>query len=92
MKYLVEYLENSLEDYYNGMNRYDKISENLADKFYDLFWSTMHIVKENPLIFQIRYRNIRIAFTPTFPYGIHFIVENNLITIYKVLHTKRLFK
>jgi toxin ParE1/3/4 len=39
--------------------------------------------------FQKRYRNIKIVFTNTFPFGIHYLVHGNTIRIPRVLHQKR---
>lgn len=92
MKYSIKFEEGSLNDYFDGISYYEKTSEALADRFHDEFWRTIDRIKENPLHYQNRYRGIKIAFTETFPFGIHFIMENNLIIVLKILHTKRFFK
>jgi len=38
-------------------------------------------LKENPLLYQIKYREIRIALTKKFPFGIHYIIEDSTIFI-----------
>jgi hypothetical protein len=92
MIYTIKFEENSLDDFLDGLKYYENISEELANRFDFEFWKTVDFLKENPLLYQCRYRNIRIAFTKNFPFGIHFTVDENLIIVYKILHTKRLFK
>ena len=92
MKYTIKFEEESLNDYFDGISYYENVSDKIADNFHTEFWKTINRIKENPLQFQSRYKGIKIAFTQIFPFGIHYIVENDLITIIKILHTKRFFK
>ena len=48
-------------------------------------------ITENPLVYSIRYSNIRVAFSNKFPYGIHyeFILQENQVNIIAVYHTSR---
>ncbi|WP_128330713.1 type II toxin-antitoxin system RelE/ParE family toxin [Apibacter sp. HY039] len=71
---------------------YQDISESLKTRFINELVKCIDLLKENPLHHQIRYRNIRIAFTSTFPYGIHFIIENKNIYILDILHTRQFFQ
>jgi plasmid stabilization system protein ParE len=46
-------------------------------------------IHENPLLFEVKYKSTRIAFTDIFPYGVHYHYNSitNVITILSVLHT-----
>jgi len=88
----VSFLEGSLDDYFEGISYYENISKELADTFNKYFWNIINKVKENPLQYQLRYKNVRIAFTQNFPFGVHFIVQLNQIYILRILHTSRFFK
>ena len=46
-------------------------------------------VLRNPEAFQKRYKNIKIKFISRFPYGIHYVIIENQITIIGVFHTSR---
>lgn len=48
-------------------------------------------ILKNPLAYEIRYENIRIAFVKRFPYGIHFeyLEIDNRVNILAVFHTSR---
>lgn len=75
-----------IQDYYN------KISPVITDNFFIEFFDTMDFVQSEPNLYQVRYRNIRIAPLHRFPYGIHYKESSDKITVYRVLHTKRYFK
>ena len=70
---------------------YSQISENLNDLFWEQLDVTVFRIKQNPQQFQLRYKNVRIAFFETLPFGIHFEIDENLIKIIRILHTKRNF-
>jgi plasmid stabilization system protein ParE len=75
-----------IEDYYN------KIRPSLADQFFEEFFRTMDFIEDEPELYQVRYRGIRIAPMQRFPYGIHYRETENQLIIYRVLHTKRFFR
>ncbi|WP_203256457.1 type II toxin-antitoxin system RelE/ParE family toxin [Hyunsoonleella ulvae] len=92
MKYTVKFEEGTLDNFHDAISYYEKISDNLADRFHDEFWAKIDTVKETPLHYQARYRNIRIAYTKTFPFSIHFLIEGTIIRILKILHQKQYYK
>lgn len=49
----------------------------------------MSSVREQPLIYAVIYRNIRRATTRRFPYAIYFIVDNDRISVLRILHQAR---
>ena len=75
-----------IRDYYNN------ISPAITDNFFKEFFDTLSFIKQEPQLFQQRYRGIRIAPLYRFPYGIHYKEKSYHIVIYRVLHTKRYFK
>jgi len=75
-----------IQDYYN------KISPVITDNFFVEFFEAMDFIEDEPKLFQVRYRGIRIAPLYRFPYGIHYKETNSKIIVYRVLHTKRYFK
>jgi plasmid stabilization system protein ParE len=75
-----------IQDYYN------KINPIIIDNFFVEFFETMDFIEDEPKLYQVRYRGIRIAPLHRFPFGIHYRETENDITIYRVLHTKRYFK
>ncbi len=75
-----------IQDYYN------KILPAITNNFFTEFFETMDYIEDEPQLFQVRYRGIRIAPLVRFPYGIHYKETGDKIIVYRVLHTKRYFK
>ena len=89
MRHEILFQEGSLNDFQAGLDYYERISINLADRFEEKFWQKIDEIKENPQHFQIRFDTIRIAFVDGFPFSVHFIFDDNLIQVIRILHTKR---
>lgn len=68
---------------------YDKISVNLSTQFMQELFEIFDILKQNPFLFVVKYKNTRIAFLKKFPYGVHYKIDGNKIHILTILHTKR---
>lgn len=92
MPYTIDLTDEAKLNIKQATNYYLDISTSLNDKFTSDLIKTIDGLRDNPLHFQIRYRNIRIAIIETFPFGIHFIIEGNTILLLKVLHSKRFYK
>ena len=71
---------------------YSEISLSIVSMFFKEFSKTLNFIERQPNIFQERYRKIRIAHLYKFPYGIHYKITDNVVTVYRILHTKRYFK
>jgi plasmid stabilization system protein ParE len=46
-------------------------------------------ILRTPSAFQKRYKQVKIRFINRFPFGIHYIINNEIITIVGVFHTSR---
>jgi toxin ParE1/3/4 len=46
-------------------------------------------VLRNPEAFQKRYKQVKIRFISRFPYGIHYVFNENQITVIGIFHTSR---
>ena len=92
MKYTLKFEQGSLANFNNAITHYEKISEELADRFHSEFWNKIDAIKENPLQYPYLYKTIRIAHLKAFPYGIHFIIDDTIIRVFKILHHKQYYK
>lgn len=45
-------------------------------------------ILDNPKAFQIKYNKVRVCYIARFPFGIHYIIEKDLILVLGVFHTK----
>ncbi|MEX0995757.1 MAG: hypothetical protein WDZ45_01760 [Flavobacteriaceae bacterium] len=91
MKYTLKFRVQAIDDYQDSVAFYKNISQQLAEKFFIDFKATTTKIENNPVHFQMRYQNIRIAFLEVFPFGIHFFLEKDTIHVLRILHTKRFF-
>lgn len=77
------------EDMITSFLWYEEQQKGLGEKFEFVISNLVEIIQKNPLAYQERYKNIRIAFSKKFSFGIHFYVDENTITILAVFHTSR---
>ncbi|MCF8460442.1 MAG: type II toxin-antitoxin system RelE/ParE family toxin [Flavobacteriales bacterium] len=49
----------------------------------------IHAIARNPFHYQERYKQVHIAFVDRFPYGIHYLIEDNDIRIIGIFHMSR---
>ncbi len=47
------------------------------------------LLQDNPEQYQKRYNEVRVLFTKNFPFGVYYTIENKLVFVHAVLHTKR---
>lgn len=92
MSFELKFLKDSTLDFHDGIAYYEKISTELADRFHLELINKLEEIEHNPKHFQLRYKNIRIAHFTKFPFSIHFIIEEDIIFILKILHQKRFYK
>lgn len=92
MSFIIKLSDESLFDLKEASNYYSNISQNLNTRFKLEISDVIDRTATNPEQFQKRYRNIKIVFAKTFPFGIHYIVEGNTVYIQRIIHEKRLYK
>jgi plasmid stabilization system protein ParE len=92
MNYEIRFRVEAERDLDGISSYYDSILPILTERFFTEFFETLQYIEQNPNLFQVRYREIRIAPLYKFPYGIHYKERNGKVFIFRVLHTKRYFK
>ncbi len=92
MKYVLKYRREAEKDLDETKTYYASISPLVTDNFFAEFFETISFILQEPTLFQIRYRKVRIAPMYRFPYGVHYIINQDQIIILRVLHYKRYFK
>ncbi len=88
MKYTLIVKPEAELDILKSAQWYENKQENLGSRFLDLVSDKTHLVIDNPLHYQIRYKTTRLALVDHFPYAIHFLVEEDRIIILAVLGTR----
>lgn len=92
MKYQINITDEAKLDIEEIKEYYLKIENKLSKRCLSEIILIIDSLSNNPTYHQVRYRGIRIAFTTTFPYGVHYTFKNKTITVLRVFHTKRFFK
>lgn len=92
MVFEINFSDEARLDLFEARDYYSKISEVLLKQLDNAIIECIDRLKKNPENFQKRYRNIKIVFTKTFPYGIHYLVENKTVYIQRILHQKQFYK
>lgn len=67
---------------------YEEKQVDLGIRFLDEIEDKLSLVTQNPLQYQIRYKNTRWALVKHFPYAIHFVVEEDKVIVLAVLGTR----
>jgi len=87
MAYKVITSSKSEIDVSRAIEYYKEINIELAKAFLKDLRATKNYLVKHPKKIQVRYANICIAFLETFPYGIHFRLQDKTITIISILGT-----
>jgi toxin ParE1/3/4 len=76
-------------DILDAYSWYESRREGLGKDFELCLEAGFELIKREPLLDQVRYRNLRIHFIERFPYGIHYLVEGDFVKVFGVFHTSR---
>lgn len=81
------YLSEEAElDLIEAHREYESKRPFLGEEFLLCVEAVLQRIARNPVHFQVRYKDVRIAFTERFPNGIHFLIEDKTIYVQGVFH------
>lgn len=88
-KHLVRILPSAGKDIYEARKWYRQYNEELPVRFKEELRLTVEALKLRPTVHAIRYKNVRFAQLPTFPFAIHYFIDEVSFTvnIIAVVHT-----
>jgi plasmid stabilization system protein ParE len=91
MVYSIFYFDEVEIDIKEARSWYKATNEKLEKRFVDAIENTIIKLQEWPKAYGIRYKNVRIAHPPIFPYSIHFYIDDveNRIVIIAIIHGRR---
>jgi plasmid stabilization system protein ParE len=91
MEYSLFYFDEVEIDIQEARNCYKADDEKLEKRFTNVIENTILKLLKHPKAYGIRYKNIRIAHPPIFPYSIHFYIDDlqNRIVIIAIVHGRR---
>jgi toxin ParE1/3/4 len=68
---------------------YEALRDGLGKDFELCLEAKFNQLVKNPELFQVKYKEIRVAFTERFPFGIHYLMQDNTVKVIAVFHTAR---
>ena len=68
---------------------YEKQRGGLGENFLLCIDAALMTITNNPLLYQIRHKNIRLAIVPRFPFGVFYFIAIDKIIVIAVLHLSR---
>lgn len=91
MQYQIIYLPLVYKDIKEVNDFYNSRLKGLGTEFVNSLKLEFKTIQKNPLFFEIKYNNTRIAFVERFPFGVHFEIRENTsnIVVKGVYHTSR---
>ena len=90
MAFKVKLKASAKKDLFKAIEYYEEINQSLSERFYAEFLELRALFQTNPF-FIIKYRSIRTYKLKSFPYVVHFVVneENQLVTIIAIIFGKQ---
>lgn len=88
MKYILIVKPEAELDTLKSAKWYEEKQENLGVRFLDEVEEKLHLITQNPLHYQVRYKSTRLALIKHFPYAIHFTIEKEKVIVLAVLGTR----
>jgi toxin ParE1/3/4 len=76
-------------DAMDAANWYNHKVDGLGNEFLLALEAKINSIRRNPHQFAIVYKNIRRALTERFPFGLFFIVEDEVVYVLAIIHTSR---
>jgi hypothetical protein len=87
MDYKVVTSSKTEQDIENALKWHLDIDKKLARNFLTQLKLSKDYLTENPKNIQIRYSNVRIAYLKKFPYGFHYTLNDDTVTIIALFST-----
>ncbi len=87
--YQLEISEEAKLDIYDAFLWYEEQREGLGLNFELSLEAGFNRVQRNPLQFESKHKQVRVHFINKFPFGIHYLVDDQTIKVLAVFHTSR---
>lgn len=89
MNYEVLFRTEAEIDLLDAVVYYEEKLKGLGNEFIKYFESVLEIISNQPESFPIVYKNVRRALLRKFPFGVHYIIEENKIIVIAIFHFSR---
>jgi plasmid stabilization system protein ParE len=89
-KFQIVILEKAFQEIENARDYYENNQLNLGTSFTNEVFSILEILESNPLLFPVKFENIREAVIKKFPFVVIFeVLPNDEIIVLSVFHFRR---
>jgi plasmid stabilization system protein ParE len=68
---------------------FNNIQEGVGYRFKEDLKKEIAFLRKHPEIIQKRHHDLRISFLKKFPFGIHFLLDENAVRVIAIFHTSR---
>ena len=91
MAYQIFYFDEVEIDIEESRSCYKATDKKLEERFIEAIENTITRLQAWPKAYAVRYKNVRIAHPPIFPYAIHFYIDDieDTIVIIAIIHGRR---
>jgi plasmid stabilization system protein ParE len=89
MKFSFLISQAAYEDIKAACEWYEKHRVGLSHDFELCLEGGYEDIRNNPSAYQIKFKNVRVKYINRFPYGIHYILDKEVIYVLAVLHTSK---
>jgi plasmid stabilization system protein ParE len=89
MSYKVFLSRAAVDDIEQAVSWYEKQRIGLGYELELCIEAGLRLLEREPLIFEKRYKEVRVKFIKRFPYGIHYQIESNSIKVVAFFHMSR---
>lgn len=89
MAYEIKFSDAAQLDLKEARRYYDDVSKHILGRFDVEMADNFERIALDPHHFQKRYCHVMIVFAKTFPYGIHYLVEDDVVYIQRILHQQQ---
>lgn len=89
MSFTVIFEPDSEQEIIEAFQWYEEQSFGLGGEFLRAVKQSEAILSRNPFQYQVQYREVRHAFLRRFPYALHYIIEENTVSVLACFHFRR---
>jgi hypothetical protein len=86
-EYKARLLPAAYNDLQEARSWYQQINTELPKQFSHQLQITITKIRALPTAHAVRYKQVRIANLPVFPYAVHFLIETDFVIILAIHHT-----
>jgi hypothetical protein len=87
--YKIKVFPKALTDIQEITEWYNKQSSGLGIRCQKQVISQINKLNKRPLVYIVRYTDVRCMLIKKFPFMVHFLIENGIVVVFAVLHMSR---